>query len=308
MATAQNLRMTDDPKPQIVALEDIQAVPVKEDGHFDYLATSIQTLGILQPPILREPQKKEGKYEIIAGRRRCAVAYKLGINPIIAIVYPKSVDKAFIPSAAIAENQVRSKNIGSDIVAMGLLHEQGFESADDVSALTGLPLPEVKKLMELRDLPKPVLDGIVSGSIATTTAAEVKKLRPQAMERALTVLEETGKLTSNDIRKVREVQVKDAATQVVLPEIPDLSQFENDVITPKGDILAVMEGVIAILEGEGSDRERIVALRKLVGLPAIVLAEENRGATAGAAPKHGTIAQRERKRKTSTAPAILTTP
>jgi ParB/RepB/Spo0J family partition protein len=296
MGTARNLKLTPDPEPRIVTLEEIQPVDVKRDNHFDYLMTSIQELGILQAPIMREPMSKTGKYEIIAGRRRVAAARELGMDKIIAVVYPKTVDKAFIPTATIAENRVRSNNIGADIIAMGLLIKQGYDDPEVISNMTGLPISEAKELLSLRDLPAPVLDGIVEGNIATTTAKEVKKLRPQAMAKAITVLEETGKLTANDIRRVREVQIDQAASQVVLPDIPELPQLDDEVQVTNFDILAETQGqlellrlfkdsVVEILDRDATDSQKVQAMRSLVELADFV------------PPAPTTIAQRVKNRK-----------
>lgn len=312
MATARNLKLTPDPEPRVVELTDISIVPVKQDNHFDHLCNSIQQLGILQPPVLREPAKKDQTYEIIAGRRRIAAAEMIGIPKIICVVYPKNVDKAFIPSATIAENQVRSNNIGADIVAMGLLVDQGYDDPEVVSSMTGLPQSDVKKLFELRDLPKPVLDGIVSGNIATTTAHEVKKLRPKAMERALGVLDEKGKLTTNDIRRVREVQIEHAASQVTLPDIPDLPDapdLDFDGTDPNefagvfsGSVHQTFGEIVQIVIGEGSGDEKIKRIRELLGIPdePSDAAEPDRVEVL-ASETDETIAQRARKRSAALA-------
>jgi hypothetical protein len=112
------------------------------------------------------------------------------------------------------------------------------------------------------------------------------------MAKAITVLEETGKLTANDIRKVREVQIEQAASQVILPDIPELPELDEDVQETNFDMVAELQGqlkllrdsVIEILEGEDNDAEKVARLRSLMNL-------------ADALPPVGTIAQRVKSRK-----------
>jgi ParB/RepB/Spo0J family partition protein len=305
METARNLKLTPDPEPRIVPLSEIQDQPVREDRNFDALVTSIMELGMLQPPILKEPKSKTAKYEIIAGRRRLAAAYKLGIDTVICVVYPKNVDKAFIPTAAIAENRVRSSNIGSDIIALRLMVQQGYDDPELVSSMTGLPQSETKELLSLLDLDKRILDGIIDGAIAPTTAKEVKKLRPKAMERALAVFDETGKLTASDVRKVREVQIDQAAAQVILPTIPDIPEITDEPFIPYDELILFKESVVDILEAGDDDATKVTRLRSLVGLveaqptgtEATGVSAQGPADQADASGTPETIAQRARRRK-----------
>lgn len=267
MGTARNLKLTSDPEPQKIDIGLIDLIPVRQDRNFTELMNSIEQLGMLQPPTLREPKSKTGKYEIIFGRRRIEAAVQLGYTDVNCLVYPKSVDKAFIPSATLAENRIRSSNIGSDILAVFKMVEQGYDDPEVISNMTGVSQAEAKELLSLTDMPTEILDGIIGGTIAPTTAKEVKKLRPKAMERALSVLDETGKLTANDIRKVREVQIDQAAAQVVLPDIPDIPELTDDEpvdATPSNP--GLISQIIDILQGKGNDRTKIAAIRSLLGL------------------------------------------
>ena len=124
----------------------------------------------------------------------------------------------------------------------------------------------------------------------------------------MTVLEETGKLTGKDIHKVREVQVEQAAAQIDLPVIPELPDLDtlwdtNPATTTTGPMTVIngpvsvsREKLVAILEGQGSDSDKIGQIRLLVGLDADVRAGARSGPTnADAGQNGGTLAQRSRR-------------
>jgi ParB/RepB/Spo0J family partition protein len=298
---SRKLSFVPTPEHYAVPMDQIQGKPVHEDQAFDELVSSVQLMGILQPVVLKAPKTEHGKYTIMAGTRRCYACVKLGITHISAVVFPWNTDEAFVDITTITENSVRSNNIGADVLAMKRLVDNGDRDVDSLSLNTGLPKSRIKQLFELIDLPEPVVIGITEGKIAPTTAKEVKKLKPKAMDRALAVLEETGKLTGKDVHKVREVQVESASEQIVLPSIPAL---------PSPDTLTVMVGtpdhgktnmdmtafidrqsIVAILKSHRSTSEKLAAISVLVGYKSI---DVKVGASAN---NDGTIAQRARTKK-----------
>lgn len=296
MTKARNESFVPTPEHYSVPLTAIKLEPVREDQAFDELMSSVQLMGILQPVVLLALPKKA--YKIIAGRRRCAACDKLGIGYISAVVFPEGTEECFIDVASITENSVRSDNIGSDVLAMKHLVDNGERDVNKLSQETGLPKSRIKQLFELIDLPEIIVNGIVAGTVAPTTAKEVKKLGPTAMQRAITTLEENGKLTGKDIHTIKEVQITSAGSQIVLPEIPALTPITpSDAITPKGDTLAVIEGIIDILSDHTTtDKRKVRLIGALVGVynleDDLIVAEPDQEA-----PVIGTIAQRNRKRK-----------
>lgn len=302
MTKTRNESFVPAPDHYAVPLTAIVTSPIREDQAFDELCSSVQLMGILQPVVLLAQSHKS--YKIIAGRRRCAACLKLGIGYISAVVFPAGTDEAFIDVASITENSVRSDNIGSDVLAMKHLVDDGERDVNTLSQKTGLPKGRIKQLFELIDLPEIIVNGIVAGTVAPTTAKEVRKLAPTAMKRAITMLEENGKLTGKDIHTVKESQITDASSQIVLPEIPDLFKTEPGTITvaigtPEHgktvfDGSEDREAIRAVLASDFNDARKLMMIGKIVGF----YDEQDKvvEVKAPAASASGTLAQRNRKK------------
>jgi ParB/RepB/Spo0J family partition protein len=71
------------------------------EGNIETLAQSIDAVGIIHPPAVKELADKKGHYRIIAGRRRYLAAKLLGWKNIEAILHPEKADDEAI---ALAEN------------------------------------------------------------------------------------------------------------------------------------------------------------------------------------------------------------
>ncbi len=76
-----------------VALDEIDANPQQPRKHFndesiEGLSASIREVGLLQPVVLR--RKPDGRYELVAGERRCRAARLAGLLDIPAIVRPET--------------------------------------------------------------------------------------------------------------------------------------------------------------------------------------------------------------------------
>ncbi len=70
------------PRIRMISIDKIDPSPQQartELGNIEELMASIKEKGILQPIIVRE---KNGRYEIIAGERRCIAAKNVGLKDI----------------------------------------------------------------------------------------------------------------------------------------------------------------------------------------------------------------------------------
>src|SRR5690349_9308352 len=91
---------------KIVQLNLIESNPNQPRTYFDKekleeLAADIKERGILQPPVVRE--KEEGRYEIVAGERRCRAAKMAGLTEIPVII-KEFENEQQIKLASLAEN------------------------------------------------------------------------------------------------------------------------------------------------------------------------------------------------------------
>jgi ParB/RepB/Spo0J family partition protein len=71
------------------------------EGGIETLARSIEAVGIIHPPAVKELPDKKGHYRIIAGRRRFAAVKSLGWKSLEVAVHPEEADDEAI---ALAEN------------------------------------------------------------------------------------------------------------------------------------------------------------------------------------------------------------
>jgi ParB family chromosome partitioning protein len=94
---------------KIVQLDLITSNPDQPRTYFDQdkleeLSADIKERGILQPPIVREIA--EGRYEIVAGERRCRAAKMAGLTEIPVIIKEFENEQA-VKLASLAENLQR---------------------------------------------------------------------------------------------------------------------------------------------------------------------------------------------------------
>ena len=284
----EQLKLTEDAIYEKVMLADIEPVEPSKNG-YKALVDSVRKLGVQTPVTLRQPQKDDEPYIVVAGRRRIAAARECGYERIDAMIYPSTVDPNFIPVTTITENRVRADNIATEVASVLELSENGW-SQEDITNQTGIPKAKVNEYLTMLKLPAELVDGIVDGAIASTTAKELVKLKPTALKRAVDLYAESGKLTGQHVHDVKQVQVQDAGQQVTLPQLPTFSVEDffpeqgGDIPKPvytdpmespafvamKADATERFEReeeVKALLKGE-RDAEIIVRkLRKLYGIP-----------------------------------------
>lgn len=92
----------------------------KEVGDIGELENSIESVGVLEPLIVRE---KDGQYHVVVGQRRLAAANSVGLKEVPTIIRELTDEEAFIASASenihrenlnpreLAELYVRAKDI-----------------------------------------------------------------------------------------------------------------------------------------------------------------------------------------------------
>ena len=132
------------------------------DNTINELALSIKEYGILNPILVR---KKEDKYEIIAGERRCRAAKIAGLNQIPAII--KDIDDAKLAEMALIENLQR-ENLSpveeaasyKEILELANLTEQ------KLSEMIGKSQPSISNKMRLLNLPDEVKDALNNRKIS----------------------------------------------------------------------------------------------------------------------------------------------
>ena len=105
---AQMLEQSESIEVALSLMDDFPNHPfrVQADEDMERLIASIQESGVMVPVILR--RKKEGRYQIIAGHRRCFVCRQLQIEQIPAVIKDISEEEAVI---WMVESNVQRTNI-----------------------------------------------------------------------------------------------------------------------------------------------------------------------------------------------------
>ena len=128
------------------------------------LTNSISERGVVQPIVVRKSEEFEGKYEIIAGERRCLASQNAGLNEIPAVVIEADDIKAL--EFGIVENVQRS-DLNPVEEATGykrLMEEFGYDQ-EKVGKFIGKSRAHIANCLRLLSLPKDVIDMIESGKI-----------------------------------------------------------------------------------------------------------------------------------------------
>jgi ParB family chromosome partitioning protein len=130
------------------------------------LATSIKTMGVLQPIVVRRRgSDSTHPYELIAGERRWRAASLAGLVTIPAVVRDAADREA--ASIAIAENVQRTDLNPIEVgLALSRLHTQFTMSQSQIADEVGLERPTVANLLRLLDLPESVRDLVAKGALS----------------------------------------------------------------------------------------------------------------------------------------------
>jgi ParB/RepB/Spo0J family partition protein len=84
---------------RLLLINQIEAPPLTVDATLDDLARSIEEVGVLHPLLVRP---RNGRFALIAGRRRLAAARRAGLSAVPCLVHP--VDEARAVLLATADN------------------------------------------------------------------------------------------------------------------------------------------------------------------------------------------------------------
>jgi ParB/RepB/Spo0J family partition protein len=239
--------MAGNPAWELIEIDQLPMVETpKGNAPYKQLKQSLTSLGMLVPITVHRQRKG---YRLISGRRRLAAARELGWLVIPAMVYSNKVHESFIPSATIAENAIRSDNLRADIESVAELRSQNHTAATIVE-LTGMPMHDVMRILDLLELPEEIVEGVRTGDISRTTADQLRKSTPAIIASAREVYRANGKFTVNDIKQLRSVGFQEAIGTLELPEV-------NFGPTLREQIIAVLQQFIA-------DRDKIVLIEQIV--------------------------------------------
>lgn len=166
-----------------------------DDAKLEELATSIRSMGVLEPVLVR--RRPAGGFEIVAGERRWRAAQRAGLREIPIHVREMTGEAAF--EAAIVENLQR-EDLNAVEVARAFQHlvDAHGHSHETIAQKVGKDRSTVANSVRLLQLPEPVLHRIENGELseghgrailAAKSAAAMQKLAHEAVTRGWSVRE-----------------------------------------------------------------------------------------------------------------------
>lgn len=177
---------------------------VFEQAALQELATSISSVGVVQPVIVRQV---EGGYELIAGERRWRAAQIAGYTVIPAIIRNASDVESL--ELALVENVVRQQlNPVDEAYALKVLLEDLGVTQDNLAARVGRSRSAIANKIRLLDLPAPIQEMLAEGQIT------------EGHGRALLGVGERGK----QLQLARRVVEKGLSVRQVEQEVRRLSE------------------------------------------------------------------------------------
>ena len=172
---------------------------VFDPGALEELATSIASVGVVQPVIVR---KADDGYELIAGERRWRAAQQAGFTVVPAIVRAASDVESL--EIALVENVVRQQlNPVDEAFALKVLLEDLGVTQEKLAARVGKSRSAIANKIRLLDLPASIQESLASGAVSEGHA------------RALLSLEGRGE----QIRLARRIAEKGLSVRQVEEEV-----------------------------------------------------------------------------------------
>ena len=162
--------------PDTVDIAMVDGNPFQPRRHFDeaeldQLAASLQTHGLLQPPIVRQVG---GRYQLVYGERRFRAAMRAGWSEIP--VHVRDVDDRGMMEFAIVENvQRKDLNAIEKAAAFARYLEKYGGTHEELAQRLALDRSTVTNLLRLLDLPQPLQESVQKG---TLTQGHVRALLP----------------------------------------------------------------------------------------------------------------------------------
>src|SRR5688572_12078656 len=184
-----------------------------DQNYYDLVANMRKRKVLLNPISIGSLGKT---WPMIAGRARLLAARQLvqeGIKQFafipVRVFRCKDLDEVI--ALRLSENTARSDNVAADYIAMRDI----LKATNDykvVAEKLGIPLKDVRYMdANLSPVPEALLQGVISGKVALTTAIKVGRLKNVKTKKEIVKLFlREGKLTGADVDERRAAILKEA--------------------------------------------------------------------------------------------------
>ncbi|RRR76465.1 MAG: ParB/RepB/Spo0J family partition protein [Candidatus Viridilinea halotolerans] len=182
-----------------VALSDLPPdTQLHSDPPSALFLDSVKNLGILQPIQLIRTSRGASPYIVAAGRRRIKAARATGMESIPAIVFPEGWVRPAV--LAIAENEQRSTNDLSDLLAIESMRQEGFTD-EQIRDSIGMGKPRFESIVVMQKLLPELRAALEQGKISIGLSRAIAPL-PSAEQQKLLPALRAGSLDYKTYRKV----------------------------------------------------------------------------------------------------------
>jgi len=239
------------PRIRMISINKIDPSPHQartELGDIEELMASIKEKGILQPIIVRE---KNGRYEIIAGERRCIAAKNVGLKDVPCIEMNVSDNEAM--ELALIENlQRKDLNVFEEADGLNALADMYGYSHKQISEKIGKARSTITEIISISKIPKQIRNMCGEFSIKSRgTIIEIaKQENEENMYRLITEIKkrELKREDTRDLSKVIKGKEKKIDKYVYKYEEKDKSfkikiEFKQQRVT-KDEIVQILEKLI----------------------------------------------------------------
>ncbi|TET71438.1 MAG: ParB/RepB/Spo0J family partition protein [Candidatus Aminicenantes bacterium] len=243
------------PRIRMISINKIDPSPNQartELGDIEELMASIKAKGILQPIIVRE---KNGRYEIIAGERRCIAAKNVGLKDIPCIEMNVSDNEAM--ELALIENlQRKDLSVFEEADGLNALADMYGYSHKQISEKIGKARSTITEIISISKIPKEIRNMCEDFSIKSRgTIIEIAKQENEDnMYRLITEIKkrELKREDTRDLSKMIKGKEKKIDKYVYKYEEKDKSfklkiEFKQQRVT-KDEIVQILEKLIEKLK------------------------------------------------------------
>lgn len=228
-----------------ILLEDIEYEPITEPAEGVFvasLAESILRCGQLQPILVcrRENNHSQGKYRLIAGRRRLEAMRMLGRTHIHAMVIRCETER--IGALSLAENLIRRDPCYIELAEqVQRLIKAGWK-ADKLAAMLSMPVLELESLLELLTLPSYELRMLRLCPIQREDAVRLLKITPSLRR---TLLEKCAAASGAEASALIKAALENPA--------PKLTQTRKIMVSSARAFLNTVERAAQTMRSAGYD-------------------------------------------------------
>jgi len=218
------------------------------------LVKSIQQVGLLHNPAVvvqgeRALPDPAATFAVIAGRRRVLAARLAGLNWITCEVYTAST-VPFSALLTLIENEQRSAAWVKEVEALRrLLDDKVGLTMDDLAAF-GFDKAQLSERLKIAQLPTPLLDPILAGSVSREVARKLVRLTPSQQERVATLAATGEMITAECVKDILRAQINTG----LLPMQAQLAQGWNAPVHAVSE--PALQRVCSPLENAGLAEER----------------------------------------------------